>query len=159
MKKLIEQALNDAYLKLERQVPQTTKQYKEINIKDVKPIDLQEFMKINSIPDDAYFSGGDSAYDACYEITLCWEVDVPMAEEDKITFRRNRFSEIAFKFVYDLLIENNYKRIPWDSCLGRQFKDTTVYDMYVNKDFDSLGDYYLLSFAQRSMFSFEFPSN
>ena len=71
-----------------------------------------------------------------------------MGDKDKLKFRRKRFSTIAFKRVFDLLTTNGYKRVGFNSGLLRDYKDTTVYDMYMENDFDRLVKYYSLSFVK-----------
>jgi hypothetical protein len=155
MKNLIIQGLNDAFSVLEKQVPQTRKKTKTISIEDVKPSQLLSFMKSNDIPNDAYFSGGGSGDD----IVLAWEVDVPTTEKEKLEYKNRRFHDIAFKSVYDLLTPNGYKRTT-DNDRGRitynrstfpahiMFDNKTVYEMYVDKDFDSLLEYYSMYFKK-----------
>lgn len=146
MKELLIQALDEAFVKLEKQVPQTKKQTKSISILDVKPLNLLEFMKANNVPDDADFDGKDNGYDGWNDILLSWSIDVPTTDKDKLDFKRRRFSDVAFKCVYDLLTKNGYKRNGYNTGLLKQFDDTTVYDMYMSKDFDRLVKYYSLPF-------------
>lgn len=148
MKDLIILAMNDAMTLLVKQIPQTKKSVKSIDISDVPPLELIQYMKYKNIPDNAYFDGKDNAYDAwCPGITLLsWEIDVPTTDDDKLKFKRDRFSTIAFRFVYNILTENGYKRNGYNTGLLKEFSDTTVYDMYVNKDFDRLVKYYSLPF-------------
>lgn len=150
MKELITNSLNDAFILLEKQVPQTKRKTESISIQGVKPLELSSFMKDNSVPNDAYFSGRDNGYDAWDDIILAWEVDVPTTDKDKLLFKRKRFSDIAFRLVYDLLTKCGYKRVGYDTGLLKEFKDTTVYDMYVNKEFDRLVKYYSLPFIKES---------
>jgi len=150
MKELIIQALNEAFVVLEKQVPQTKRETKSVSIGDTKPIDLPRFMKDNNIPDRADFGGEDNGYDAWYTFSTClsWEVSVPTTNEDKVKFRRKIFSAICFTNVYKILTKNGYKRVGSDWRLLKQFDDTTIYDMYINKDFDRLVKYYSMSFVK-----------
>lgn len=148
MKELLIQALNDAYRLLETQIPLTKTEYKSISIVNVKPLELVPFMKSNNIPiNGAYFNSGDgddgSEY---YEPVIRWEIVIPTTDKDKLEYKRNRFTALAWKYVYDLLTKNGYKRIPFNLGL-HQFKDTTVYDMYTSTNFDRLVDYYSLAFV------------
>ncbi len=148
MKELIIEALNDAFVVLEKRVPQTKKELKEVSISDVRPLYIVQFMKDNNIPDDASFGGVDNGYDGYSDICLYWDIDVPTTDKDKLKFKRKAFSSIAHKYLYDLLIKNGYKRVGFNSGLLKQFDDTTVFDMYANKDFDRLVKYYSLSFVK-----------
>jgi hypothetical protein len=147
MKELLIQALNDAYIVLKKGVPKTKKKYKSISIIDVKPLELASFMKSNSIPDDAHFDGRDNGYDAWDAILLSWEVDVPTTADDKLLYSRKVFVNYAFKAVFDLLMNNGYKRVGYNTGLLKQFDDTTVYDMYISKNWDRLVEYYSLPFV------------
>lgn len=142
MKNLIIQAIDEAFVVLEKQIPQTKNQIELISIKNVSPLDLVNFMKENNIPNDAYFS-----YDDKYnEICLSYDVDVPTTDEYKLKFKRERFTRIAWRFVFDSLTKSGYKRVGFNSGFLNEFKDTTVYDMFINSDFDRLIKYYSLFF-------------
>jgi len=148
MKHLIIKALEKAFIILDKQTPQTKKETQSISIIDVNPKELLKFMKENNIPDDAYFSGADNGYDAWDDIVLEWEVNVPTTEKDKLSFKRKRFTSLAWKCIYDMLI-GRYERVGFNSKLLKQFDDTTIYDMYINKEFDRLVKYYSLYFNKR----------
>lgn len=143
MKDLIITALDNAHILLEKQVPQTKKKEEFVDIMDINPIDLITFMKDNNIPNDCYFSGSDNN-----GFGVAWQIDIPTTEFDKVLFKNKRFIDIAFKFVYDLLTTNGYKRVGFNSGLLKQFDDTTVYTMYKAKDFDRLVKYYSLPFVK-----------
>lgn len=148
MKELLKQALDLAVIKLESITPQIKKKKNSISILDVNPIDLAKFMQENNIPNDAYFDGRDNGYDAWNDILLSWDTDIPTTDLDKLKYKRKTFSTIAFKYVFDLLTTNGYKRVGYNSGLLKEFDDTTVYDMYINKEFDRLEKYYSLPFVE-----------
>lgn len=148
MKNLITTALNDAILLLDKQVPQTKKKTESISIIDVKPLELLSFMKNNNIPNDAVFTGTDNGYDSWNDIVLAWEIDIPTTDKDKLAFKRKRFTDIAFRIVYDSLTSNGFKRVGVNSSLFKAFDDTTIYDMYMNNDFDRLEKYYSMYFTK-----------
>ncbi len=150
MKELIIQALNAAILLLEKRIPLTKIRVEYIDISDVNPLDLIKFMKTNNIPDNAYFSGRDNGDDGYSDICLCWDINILTTDNEQLKFKRDKFSNIAFTFVYDSLTKNGYKRVGFNTGLLKEFNDTTVYDMFVNKDFDRLVKYYLLSFKENS---------
>lgn len=139
MKDLLIQALTDAFAHVEKQIPQTKTQRKEISIENVKPLDIVDFMKENGIPDDAYFVGPEEGQ---LGVFLSWEVQVPTTEADKLKFVKNKTDYVTWQYVYKLLTANGYKRIPYDSSYFRKFGDTTVYNMFHKKDFDRLVEYY-----------------
>ncbi len=160
MGNLLKKALDDAFIKLENQVPQTKKKTETISIQDVKPSQLLSFMKSNDIPNDAYFTGTDNGYDGWNDIVLAWEVDVPTTEKEKLEYKNRRFHDIAFKSVYDLLTPNGYKRTSGNdrnrityrkSSYASHiimFDNKTVYEMYMDKDFNSLLEYYSMYFKK-----------
>ncbi len=146
MKDLIIIALNNAFTLLEKQIPQTKPKLIEVNIDDVSPLNIVQFMKDNNIPDTAYFGGKDNGNDGFSEICLCYTVDIPTTDKDKLTYCKRRFTDIAWRKVYDLLLANGYKRVGYSTFFLKEFDDTTVYDMYLAKDFDRLVKYYSLPF-------------
>ena len=148
VEELISQALDESFTLLEKQVPKTKKSIKSISIIDVKPLELSSFMKKNNVPDDAFFDGRDNGYDAWDDILLSWDVDVPTSGKERSDFRRRRFTDIAFRKVYDSLKDKGYKRKGFDSSLLKQFKDTTLYDMYTNQEFDRILQYYSMYFVK-----------
>jgi hypothetical protein len=163
MKNLLIEALDDAFIALENQVPQTKKKTETISIQDVKPSQLMSFMKSNDIPNDAYFTGTDNGYDGWNDIVLAWEVDVPTSEREKSEYKNYRFHDIAFRKVYDLLTTNGYKRTSGRDQ-GRitykkrsntissiiMFDNKSVYEMYMDKDLDKLVEYYSMYFKKES---------
>lgn len=136
MKELLIQALDAAYAKMERGIPSTKEVTKSVSIEDVNPMDLIEFMNKNQIPINAYFS-----ICAC----LSYTVTVPNSESDNLKYRKKIFCSFAWPAVYELLTANGYKRVGFNSGLLRQFDDTTVYEMYMEKDWDRLVKYYSLA--------------
>lgn len=150
MKDLIIEVLNKVEKKVNKQIPSTKKDIKSIDITDVNPWDLVDFMKDNNVPSDAYFDGYENGYDAWSAgyIKLSWEIYIPTNNKEKLKFKKNLFNNIAFKHVYDILTKNGYKRVGFNATLLRYFNDTTVYDMYMNKDFDRLVKYYSLPFVK-----------
>ena len=163
MRNLISKALNDAFITLEKQVPQTKKKTETVSIQDVKPSQLMSFMKSNDIPNDAYFTGTDNGYDGWNDIVLAWEVDVPTSKKEKSEYKNYRFHDIAFKKVYDLLTTNGYKRISERNQSRITYKkisnnissiimfdDKSVYEMYIDKDLDKLVEYYSMYFQKEA---------
>lgn len=147
MTELLISALDEAFIILNKSIPQTKKVTKSISILDVKPIELVSFMRDNNIPNEAYFDGKDNGYDAWNDILLSWEIDVPTSDKDKLDYCRRRFNDIAFKYIHKLLTSNGFKTIYPSSSVFNEFK-TTIYDMYVNKEFDRLEKYYSNYFAK-----------
>lgn len=147
MKDLIIEALNDVIVGLEARVPQTKKEGVYVNIDDVSPLDISKFMMEKNIPSDAHFAGKPNGYDSFDAVCLYYEIDVPTTKFEKTQYKRRLFNNIAFKKVYNSLILNGYKRVGFNSGLLKEFNDTTVYDMYITKDFNRLVKYYSLYFV------------
>lgn len=147
MKEILIGILGDAFAKLERQVPQTKKQVVYVNIDDVAPLSIPQFMQDNGIPDDASIGGKPNGYDSFDEVCLIYDIDVPTTEKDRLAFKRKTFTSIVWYKVFHLLTGNGYKRVGFNSGLLKQFDDTTIYDMYVAQDFDRLVKYYSLYFV------------
>jgi Uma2 family endonuclease len=147
MKTLIIEALDKAFESLIKNVPLTKKKTEYVSIIDVNPLELTKFMKKNKIPKDASFGGRENGYDGWDDICLVWEVDVPTTETDRLKYKKERFTNIAFQSVRELLLINNYKRVGYNTRHLNEFRDTTVYDMYINKEFDRLVRYYSLPFS------------
>lgn len=146
MKDLIVTALNEAYENINNRIPQTKKETVYAYIEDVEPLELVDFMKSNNIPDNAYFGGEPNSYDSFDRVCLCWQIDVLTTDKDRLKFVKTQFNN-SFGKVNKFLSDNGYKRKGFNSGLLRQFDDTTVYDMYINKDFDRLVEYYSLYFS------------
>lgn len=148
MKDLIKKALDDAFIVLEKRIPQTKVECEYVNIEDVKPLELIQFMKDNNIPDNAEFAGKPNGYDAFDQVCLCYDIHIPTTKTDKLKFCKHSFTSIAWRFVYYLLIRNGYKRVGYNTALLKQFYEATVYDMYINNDYDMLVKYYSLAFIK-----------
>ena len=148
MQELLKDVLKGVLNRARKSTPQTKKSVRSISIIDVDPFDLQNFMKDNNIPESAYFHGRDNGYDAWDDIILEWTVDVPTTDEDKDNYVRDRFNASAFKNVYDALTTNGYTRVGYSTGLLKEFKDTTIYDMFIEEDFDRLEKYYSLPFKK-----------
>ena len=148
MKDLITQALNNAFALFEKSVPQTKSETKYVNIDDVSPLNIVNFMKENDIPDNACFGGKPNGYDAFDQVCLCYDIKIPTTDKDKLEYKKKRFTSSAWAKVYPLLTQNGYKRVGFNTGRLKEFDDTTVYDMFINNDFDRLVKYYSLPFTK-----------
>jgi hypothetical protein len=152
MEDLIIQALDEAVVVLESNLPQWKIDVVQVDIDDVTPVNLAQFMKDNNIPDTAYFGlyeGG--GFGRALEVCLYYQVDIPLTEQEKLKVRRNRFNHVSFKYVHDVLIKNGYNRAGCWSNQYSEFGNTCVYDMYINKHFDRLVKYYSLAFQKQDL--------
>lgn len=145
MKDLIITVLNEVYKSINNRTPQTRKEAVYLSIEDVEPLEIADFMKANNVPCDAYFGGEPNSYDSFDRVCLVWDIDVLTTDKEKLKFVKTQFNN-SFGKVNKYLSENGYKRKGFNSGLLKQFDDTTVYDMYINKQFDRLVKYYSLYF-------------
>lgn len=148
MKDLIIQALEKAILQLENRVPKTKAHTKYFNIDDANPLLLAEFMKENNIPDNAYFAGIPNSYDSFDGIALAYDISIETTDLEREKFKNRVFTDIAFKEVFNLLKENGFKRVGYNTGLLKEFDNTTVYKMFQNKELDRLVKYYSLRFQK-----------
>lgn len=148
MKDLILEALDSAYFATKGIIPQTKKVVKSIDIMDVEPINLLNFMKENGVPDNAWFGGRDNGYDGYDSFELHWEIDIPTTGQDDLKFMRTHFPMWAYRQVYDVLTNNGYKRVGFDSIAFSKFKHLNLYDLYGKNEFDLLVEYYSLHFQK-----------
>lgn len=122
---------------------------RSIDISDVRPTDLLAFMKENNVPEDAYFDTQESIID--YDtVLLSWKVKVPMSDKQMANYRMRQFEIRHFKAVKEALEEAGYRRISSGSHKLKEFKDTSVYDMYLAGEWDRLVKYYSLSFKKNT---------
>ena len=110
---------------------------------------IKEFIKANKIPKDCYFGGTDNGYDGYSDFCLCWDIKVPFTDKEQATHNKKAFNSwVAFRTVYKWLTNEGYIRVGFNSGLLKEFDNTTVFDMYMEKDFDRLTKYYSLYFKK-----------
>lgn len=142
MKELILQALAEVFAEVSKRIDSEKKEIRSVSLEDTSPFHLARFMSDNKIPSDAYFS---IEYD---RPVLSYEVQVPKTPEDILEYQRRIFSNRAFTRVYEVLTSNGYKRASfWGSSLHK-FKAVPLYDLYLQKDYDFLVDYYKVHFEK-----------
>jgi hypothetical protein len=146
MEKLIELALNDAFTILSKRIPQTKNETVFISLDNVSPLELPEFLSKESIPLDAWFGGRDNGYDGFNDIGLCYYQQVPTTEKEKVDYCIRNFSSIAFPLISKALTSKGLKRVGVGTHLLKKFSNTSVYEMYLLKDFEILKEYYSLYF-------------
>ncbi len=145
--KLIINAVELVIERAKKTAPKTMKAKRTIDISEVMPINLHQFMIDNNVPDNADFDGYDDGW-APQQIKLSWCIDVPATETTKTDYYRKQCDLNAFRVVYSVLTEQGYKRTGVSSRELRAFKNTTVYDMYVNEESEQLIKYFLLYFTK-----------
>lgn len=150
MKKLIIEALREAFDMLEKQVPKTKKVVKtSCSILGMPISELPRFVKDNNIPEDAMFDGVPNQYDGLDDIVVSWKIEVPTTDAEKLEYKRRRFKDVAWKIVYHKLLDNGYKRISnFSSSSLKPFEDLNHYDLFVENNFDTLLEYYKIYFTK-----------
>ena len=148
MKELIIKSLDEAFEKLAKIAPQAKNVNKQVNIKGLTLGQIQEIIKENNIPINATIEEIEDREK--YEIGILWYVEKPTTNDDILEFMRKDAWGYAFKAVHKALTENgyNYKRVGFGSKILAEFDCTTVYDMYINKDWERLVKYYSLQFKK-----------
>ena len=148
MEDLILSALSVALEKLEKYVPLNKKKESFISLSDVHPLKLQEFMRENNVPEDAWFGGEENGYDGFSDIGLVWYVEVPTSEKERLDYKISGFERIAWFYVRDILLANGYSICSFDTFLLREFKGTNLYTMYTNGEFDRIFKFYSFRFKK-----------
>ena len=113
---------------------------------------LSQYVKENNIPAQAFITiQKDEGFIGDDEYTVfVWEITVETTAEEKEDGIKRWFNTTeSFKPVYEALTKIGYKRVGVNSINFKEFKNTTVYDMYINKEFDRLYKYYSLFFEKK----------
>ena len=144
MKDIIISTLDKFNADCDNNAPTTMLEKKSISIMDIDPWELADFMRKKNIPKDVEFDGRDNGYDAWDDILLSWNVIVPASESYKIGIKKSRFKNAAHQTVCNALKESGY--INYSSLISikeyKKFKRTSIYKMYVNKEFNQLVEYF-----------------
>jgi len=82
------------------------------------------------------------------EIYLSWEEKRNRTQKEIEAYKRKRFTNVAYRFVYDALTASGYKRVVYDTANLRRFDGTTIYDLFIEENYESLLDYYSLGFTK-----------
>lgn len=99
---------------------------------------LQQYMVKNNIPASAQLIIIDS------DIYIKWEIYIPMTEKEKNNFIEKYVNYREFSKVDDILYEKGYKRKAISRLRLSDFNETTVYHMFIKKEYDRLQKYYSL---------------
>ena len=148
MKQLIIEALQD--IDIDKGINQTKQQTTSLEIEGMTLAELQKAVIENNVPEDATISyNGDWQGDYMNGASACmeWVIQVPTTEKDKEKQRRTMFEHRAWKAVYDKLTNNGYKRVGGNSTELRRFINVSRYDLFIKGDYDTLSEYYALSFT------------
>ena len=148
MKELIKQALNNALQISETKIPKTKKETKYLNIENIKPFELSDFLIKNNFPKNCWFGWKPNGYDSFAEVCLCYEIETPLDKKEIESFKNTKFHQIAFNEVYKILTSNGYKRKGFNSNETKQFKNTNILQIFMNNDIETLEKYYSLYFKK-----------
>lgn len=83
-------------------------------------------------------------------IGVFYDKEYPIPEKEYKRLLRGKFERLVWYRLYKELIAIGYKRESGDNYKFRKYKDTTVYDMYINKEFTKITDYYSLFFKKEN---------
>lgn len=146
MTDLIMTALNQRWKADLKRANSPKKEFVEVDITDVNPMDLVEFMRENNIPYTAAFDISDDWEYNCPSPVLCYHKSVEKTDEEKINDAIALFNKYGNTAVLKALREAGYKRKKYSPNLKdiKAFGD--LYDMYINKDYDALKKYFALYF-------------
>lgn len=146
MKEIITTFLETTYERTKKTIPTTQKDSREINITDVKPIHLLEFMKENNIPLDADFC---TDYDECLSGAnpiLIWDIDIPMTKEKQREIFVRRFQSNGFSSVGKNLLKAGYKRL--SSNFNETKKYPNIIEMWESGQINELVNYFSLFYKK-----------
>jgi len=141
MKDLIWEALTAAAEKLECQLPV----FKDVGKSQaVGGLTLLEAIKTYpEIPATATLEVDDND-----GVVLCWNVSERTTEDDVLKFKKRRWRDIAWNYVYKILTNNGYKRTGFFSSELKQFDGICAYDKYLAGDADFFVKYYSFQFVK-----------
>ena len=96
--------------------------------------------------EDADASTTDSA-----NIGVFYSKEYPIPEKEYKSIVRKKFERTVWYRLYNELTTIGYKRVASDSSKFKLYKDTTIYDMYLNKEYAKLTNYYSLFFKKENI--------
>ena len=103
---------------------------------------LQQYMVKNNIPASAELVVIDS------EITIKWEKNIPLTTKEKEEYVEKCVNYRNFTLVDNSIYEKGYKRKAISRIRLSDFNDTSVYHMFIKKEYDRLQKYYSLFFTK-----------
>lgn len=141
MKDLIWEALTAAAEKLEIQIPI----FKDVSKnQEVGGLTLLEAMQnYPEIPANATLETDENDH-----IVLSWNVAIKTTEEDVLKFKKRRWPNVSWNYVYKILTSNGYNRTGFWSSELKQFDGICAYDKYLAGDADFFVKYYSFRFVK-----------
>jgi len=145
----IEDTLASVVSGYEVSAPQTKQETRSLEISQVDPADILEFMEENKVPlADAWFSSCSDQYEQSDAIYVKWTVKVPTTVRDKENYVRRKVNHNALLRISSAFKALGYKRVGVRSSAFKPFDDTSVYDMFISGEWERLEQYYLLMFKK-----------
>lgn len=152
IRQVLEQALPLALEKLEAKVPLTKNEFRTVDLSDVKPKNLQQFIQ------DAGLEGEDLQFTISHEedgfswqgthtLALCYWTTVDTTEDERLAFRRKRFDDALWAQMYRLLWDAGYTRVGSGLGVFEKFEGKPLYDWYSEGRIDILEMRYGWSFG------------
>jgi hypothetical protein len=131
MKDLYIQALHNTFNSIVKNSQKTRKKLMELCIDNVKPKDLQKFLEDNNVPDNAFFGIYGDDYDG-HSISVTWEIEVPLTEEEQLISEEAAFNNWFYRYVSKEFAKNGYK-IKLENYKKNK---RSLYSLYINKEYD-----------------------
>ncbi|MGL5713283.1 MAG: hypothetical protein ACRCX2_09710 [Paraclostridium sp.] len=144
MKDLITLGIEEAFEKMERITPTTKSKLHFISLEGVDPFNLLKFIKENDIPEHAEFGGLSNGYDSYDDYGLTWAERIPNTQTERERFQKDWFSRNFSNNVGNILKDNGYKKIPYNSLLFKKFDSVCKLTEYRKGNFDLFVEYFSL---------------
>ena len=124
-------------------VPAIINKVVEVDIGDVRPIDLAKLMSDNNIPSYSWF---EIKEDQENDLVIRYYESVARNKEDVLKDKIRQFKNLADWMVYKTYVIHGYKRKTVDREVLQEFDDTSVYQMVEKKEFGRIYQYYKMFF-------------
>ena len=151
MKELIIQALDKAYEILRDKTPTYKDQTITLDIRDISPVELSHILIEEEVPDEAEFDWE--------EQTVTWTIKEPTSDLNNLNFIKTNFSEYAWKEIKNVLypreINTNNSGGLNDFIHYAKYRNPLIYELYINKDWDTLVHFYSIIFVNPTLNDFE----
>lgn len=119
------------------------------DISDINIRDLAGYIEEQGIPQDAMLELVDrDGYDYCSGLALEWNEKTPMDAKNRDIYVKKQFMLKASKAMTKEMNKQGYTLTELDPKTRQKFANTDVYQMYKEKDFDALYDYYSSRFKK-----------
>ena len=150
MKALINTVLTELLSDKRSRLPQSKTVTRTRSVLEETPYTLAKFMDDNGIPKEAWFEGDSPDYfeQSYSDFVLCWEVEIPTTDADKLNYLERVFNSNAFTRVAKALLADGYKRISPDHQTLKQYRGMSHYSLFTEGNMDTIVDYIKLHFTK-----------